>query len=391
MSTNAKSINMAVLTSILLILWFGFWPNDIDAFGLPKAVLTVAIVVPYFLYSMVLLRSDKLVPNDWLIAGPLLAFVLFAVLGMFAAEDPGGALFGSPHRYQGATVQLMMLGLMLAVWYQHRERHIDIPQLAQWLTVIVLVAIPVALAGYLVYPVVFQADVFAGRVFGLLGNPNDFALLLLLALPVTATIKHWTKWPTVLMIGFGLLATGSRTGIGLFLVWMLVESMRQHAVIRKRTMVAVIALLVVLFLIFTLRIERVRGSAVMRLDMVVAGVNMSLDRPLLGYGHDVYWPMLQGYLPNHLKEPGTDIIDRVHSAPVDRALAAGIPYAIAYECLLIAIVIRYLQVGERTKERDALCLGLVLGHIFVLGNIVSISSLMMSGIYAGLLIPRLQA
>lgn len=373
-----------LFTILLVVLWFAFFPNSIDTFGLPKALLGTLLIVPLFIYT--LFRAKHSIPKDRLFVWVMVLFVVTTLVALVFAQDIGGALLGSPFRYQGAAIQLLFVMVMFASWYAHQRRHLDVKALARNHVYIGCAAAVIALVGYFYFPSFFSSSFFSGRVFGFLGNPNDLALMLLFVIPLTLLQKPNIRWTSILLLSVVMLATGSRTGMALLLVWALVEAMKLHHVIRKRTIIGVLVIFVGLFSVFAWQIEGIRGSAGMRLDMYKAGMVMSLDSPWVGYGQDVYWQTLAGYLPEHLVS--TEIIDRVHSAPIDRALAGGILHAIIFELLVLVVLLRYAFSHKKTDEQNAFALGLILAHLFVFANIESISSLLVSGVYLGLLIPK---
>ena len=358
----------ALLVPLLFVPWFG------DAFALPRLAalyLLVPLALGGPLAALVLdpraLRAS-LRPSD----AAALAFGVLAVLATLVSAAPGHDLQGEPLQYQG----LLPLLLYLATYGVARFAVRDIRQVRRLFAAVVLTG---AIAG--AYAILQQLrldpiwhGLDKGRVFGTLGQADNLAAYLVLALPPAGALA---------LIGRGRLRAGALVGFLLALAGLLLSysrggylgaaaelavalaalvALRWHrrgagrtAVPWRRLGSAALGVVVVLLLVAAVPATRdvaVRawqraassanlqeGSIADRLDLWAVGARITLDHPLLGTGPDSYALEFPAYRDTVLPRARAAFMARFRpESPHDVYLAysagLGLPALAAYLALI---------------------------------------------------------
>jgi len=333
------------------------------AFGLPK-LLILGFVTLILFVSLVFHPSPGVfgrLTSHW--AGwCLLLFSVVVSLSLLWSVAPLLSFFGSAPRYEGVLTHMLyiaiaLLGMLAGVAGEGRR--------------ILVKTIVVANTGIVAYGVLqvvsldplaflWGSDVFLGRTFSLIGQPNTLGLFLVLTVPfVILSARLGPRWWRIAgLILFLLLSTASRSsilGLGIaFLfstVWM---HGRARVLSRKQwALLAVCALILAalgthyMLKRFSVPTESER-SVDSRLLIWTGGMQMLAERPQ-GYGLETVGILSARFMSDDILqfESLTTRIDRAHSKPLDLLLTLGPLGFLAYYGLLIGLLI---QLWCRRKE-----------------------------------------
>ena len=338
------------------------------AFGLPK-ILILGFVTLIFCVSLAFHPSlgvlGRLV-SHW--AGwCLLLFAVVVPLSLLWSVAPLLSFFGSAPRYEGVLTHMLYVTIALLAMLGATTEE------GRRILVKTIVIANVGIVAYGVLQVVsldplaflWGSDVFLGRTFSLIGQPNTLGLFLVLTVPfVILSARLGPRWWRIaglilfLLNIVVLLSTASRSailGLGIaFLfatVWM---HGRARILSRKQWALLVVCALILAALgthymlkRFSVPTESER-SVDSRLLIWTGGMQMLAERPQ-GYGLETVGILSARSMSDSILrfESLTTRIDRAHSKPLDLLLTLGPLGFLAYYGLLIGLLI---QLWHRRKE-----------------------------------------
>lgn len=340
----------AILLAALLGAGFAAWRRRADHAPLQPASTVARVLAPQAV------RGTIRWPPLWAALAVLATWSLSA----FASESPTIAWWGSYQRWTGVYTQAAFLGLFLvaATAFSHSQ---GLQRLALGTaTVASIVSLYAVLQRFGWDPVRWTSGVVRGweavsasdRPFATLGNPSFLAAYLTLSLPLTlgATFAAPPRlralwWLATLLQALALLFTQSRSGwlgmgagvliFGLILLWG--RRVGPRLVLAAGAVLVALAaatlvvgqgalpregLLARAFSIF----DPTQGSASLRLLLWDATLQLSLVRPLLGFGPDLLGSVIARRYPPELWRLETPqfVVDRAHNASLDTLVSVGI-------------------------------------------------------------------
>ncbi len=342
-----------------------------------------------------------------------LAFFLIAILSPAWSVAPLQSIVGASARFEGAFAYIlyfawMLIGMHMASTPQGR-RYVEYTLLA-------------AASGVVLYGILqilhldplqsqWQSDVFLGRNFSTLGQPNALGLWLLLVVPIVSRYMIRAAGAArILAAGLVigscilLLATVSRAAF-FGLVAMIILGVWWHRSRVKKFRwphwaAALTASIVVLGLgscfaqvRFSTAGEDTRSQS-SRILLWNAAVRMIAHRPY-GYGPDTLGLVSSTFLsPEIIRyEPLTVRIDRAHSQIFDLALSLGIAGAVIFYLFVLSLIATATDANSRPHTHDprpyALALaGSSLCLLFVFHTVTTaVTFFFITGVTLGLLLP----
>ena len=208
---------------------------------------------------------------------------------------------------------------------------------------------------------VWLSQVFLGRTFSLLGQPNTLGLYLVLTMPFVllqtkqTSLRKKYAWIAVLLLNFlVLISTVSRGAIiGLAvavicgLLWFKRCTTKQKTKNEKRKTLLIIALCI-FFVGFLLHVTQQRfshpsevGRSVSSRAIILEGAWDMVTTWPLGYGLETMGILSGRHMPTELLqyESLTTRIDRAHSQPLDLILSLGVQGAVVFYVLMGMVVL----------------------------------------------------
>ena len=237
-----------------------------------------------------------------------------------------------------------------------------------------------------------------GRIFSTLGQANNLAAYLVLALPLVlglalATVSRPARLALVVLVGSMVAALGLTLSRGGYLGALVAVSTFTLLVLRRPKMdrgllagalVTVIAVVAMLGAVqpvadFAGRIvDRARqlnevdaGSGALHLDLWAVGIRIAVDHPLLGVGPKMFPAVFPQYREAVLPADRAAIVaqfrpESPHSVPIAIAAGAGVPALSAYLALggiaLVAGFRRYRRAATKERVLVAGLIAAVAGH-----------------------------
>jgi O-antigen ligase len=394
------------VTAVLLPLVFV--PTFRDAFALPKLAL-LYVLVPLALAGPIitLILGGTAVPRSvrWPDAAAL-AFAALALIAWAASAAPGHNLQGEPLQYQG----LLPLLLYVAAYGLARVAVTDRPGLARLFGAVTLAG---GLVG--VYAILQQLGLDPiwhaldkGRVFSTLGQADDLAAYLVLALPAAValvvtgarTIRALAAIALLLMLAAllltlsrgGYLGLGAEVLIGVVLLAGSGKMRPRRPFAWRRVGHAVLAVGIVLLALLALpptrqAAERVAQRALStgnlqeasikdRLDLWAVGLRITVDHPLLGTGPDSYALVFPAYRDATLPPARAAFLARFrpespHDVYLVLSAGLGLPALACYLALIAGALVAAAH-ALRTREWKTQVFGVALvaaivGHVLTDG------------------------
>jgi len=338
-------------------------PGGYNPFGPLKAVLLAfscaAVLAGMALEPGAAIRSMRAVAGHkatWFLGGYALVTLLAAVTSL----DVRASILGSYPDYQGLLAFLMyvIIGLGAVVLADAGERTL----IARALCVATLAV------GFYAFlqligadPFTYRAGLDLARARSTLGNASNLGLWLVLALPyVVLQLREsrggW-RWAAAIAAGFGALSLAGTSSRGAWLgalvaivTWLVLEAPAWTPVVRRRVALAGSALVVV-GLTATLLLapnlasraasafDTTSGTALWRRSVWSSAIEMSGDRPILGWGPNTFrfaYPLYRGA---ELAEDSADpqIVADAHNVFVNTLAERGPIAALALGGWLIAL------------------------------------------------------
>lgn len=375
--TTFRRTGAAVIAIVPAAVLLVFWPASLAAFAPYKSFALCALVAVATAAAAV--GGPRRPP--WTILAAWGAFVSLVAATGLVGLDPWRSIRGTYPRYESIAVLACVTAL---AWL--------LPALLdrRWLgrAIVVTFGATVVCGTYAVLQAVGLDPlniVLGGRAWGTVGNPVllGTALATLTPLPLALTLTgRGTRWMRRLApVALAATATGvmvSQTRgawlgltVGCALAAVLV---RRRAERTRTTMVGgvAVAVLAVILIVPSTRdtlISRAStigvpgSSASARLLKYEVGLKMIARRPLTGFGWDSVAAGFPLNVPkDHMRrDPEGRITDRLHSEPLDVAVAAGLPGLAAWLALLVATTLCALPALKRGGTAAVLAGGLLGG------------------------------
>lgn len=373
MPNCTRIISMYTLEKYLLIILFlgtalavnPFFNTDV--FEFPKlAVLlcVVGILTVVNLSDLERWKKLKDAPKEFLFLG---GFLIANVISFILSEDKAASLIGRDMRFQGFLTQVhyVLLALNVFLFFTKYPRG-QTKSLFRWLMVGLLIACLLAVSPYFFEVYLFHPLLFYGRVFGPLGNPNYLAAFIIAILPFyILAFRPKVKWKLMLfvtgliLILATLFLTGTRSAwMSAIAGFLLIGILRVIKFKQWKTLMITCSIILVMVggAVFQTKFADKDGplqrfsietenltSLKTRIHLWQAGLKLSLERPLFGFGQDSIQENIDPYLPKYLKGNDVFFVDRTHSELIDIAVMLGLFGVIMYVGFFLMIFIKSVR------------------------------------------------
>lgn len=212
--------------------------------------------------------------------------------------------------------------------------------------------------------VILYGNRWSIRAEGVFGDPNYFAIALLIGLAFSIGLmrlyypKRQFMWSTILLLlGFSLFKTGSRGGFLGFLVMAASYILSREKKIKAVIIGIAILLPTIHFLApnviyrFTGHSKGDEGSTHTRWELQIAGLNMIKAHPFLGIGYGNFKSVAPMYNPKLTRG------QIAHNTYMQVAAELGLPIFIIYALILLASIrdlLRLTQISNLIKKKEEL-------------------------------------
>tara|TARA_Y100000310_G_scaffold340957_1_gene438512 strand:+ start:119 stop:2005 length:1887 start_codon:yes stop_codon:yes gene_type:complete len=387
-STIDRSLLLLFAAGLILASWLVV-PLPSLSFGLPKLAV-LGFVTLVVCISLVFQPGSGLLsalPSHW--AGRwLLLFAVTIPLSLLWSVAPQLSFFGASPRYEGVLTYVLYMGItligVLAGSTGEGRR-------------ILTKAIVIANTGVVLYgllqvldldPLAFLwgSEIFLGRTFSFVGQPNTLGLFLVLTIPfVIFSARLGPKWwrATGLILFLlnivVLLSTVSRSsilGIGIAFLFSTVWMRGRARILKKKQWLALVACALLLAALGThynikrFSVPTEAGRSVDSRTIIWAGGMQMLAARPMGYGLETMGILSARNFSNDLLryESLTTRIDRMHSKPLDLLLTLGPLGLLGYYGLLI-VLLRELW---RRRQQEAMQRYYLTGFLSLLGASITL-------------------
>ena len=341
--TNAFKIYLSALVFLFVGTVFVFNPfSAVGTFELPKmivlllAVGTMNILATFYIGQKFFVK----LPHIYMWMGVLLIGQLVAFI--FSA-DHLVSLVGTHYRHQGLLTYIHFILLSLhSYWFFTLFPAEQTKIVWRWIVGIGAGACVFAIISAFIPGTLFSTAFFEQRIYGTFGNPNYLAVFILVMLPFvffSIDLKRLSKVGLAILFLTTLFFTGSRTALlvvgavfGVYWAWYLWFHNKNGFFVGSILVILSLGILVIISSssqtdnAFWERFswqDKAFTSFETRLTFWQAGVEMYLDRPLVGHGQDMIQAHIMPYMPAHVQENDLFYVDRVHSEPLDMLLMYG--------------------------------------------------------------------
>tara|TARA_Y100000310_G_scaffold252279_1_gene258964 strand:- start:633 stop:2522 length:1890 start_codon:yes stop_codon:yes gene_type:complete len=390
------SSGTAIHRSLLLLFAVGLvcavWivlPLPSLTFVLPKLLLltfvTVAVVA-----SLLLEPSQGIVGRllSQKVGKWFLLFVLIIPLSLLWSVAPLLSFFGASPRFEGVLTHMLymsiaIIGLLSASTKEGRRIIIKTIVVAN--TSVVLYGLLQVLS---LDPLAFLwgSDVFLGRTFSVLGQPNTLGLFIVLTLPFVILLGQISslKWRRAMLALFllnvvVLLSTVSRSAIlGLGVAFLFVPFWMRGRFLpcsKKQWSASIACALALVALGAYYSSERFSvpteaGRSVNARSLIWQGSAQMIAARPMGYGLETVGILSARNFSNQLLqfESLTTRIDRAHSKPLDLLITLGPLGLLAY----YALVITLLRLLWRKRREEGMHLYYLAGFLSILGASITL-------------------
>lgn len=365
-----------------------FTPFLFSGFELGKAVLLrLTTVIAVFALFFLIIKNGRfswiqINKKFWILLG---FFVLSNVLACIFSTTPILSFWGSYERLNG-LLQFLYYVYFFFLFIILIEKE-EVKKLIYFLCLAgFVIAMMAILQNYFhIFLSLWDTDVLAGRVaIGTLGQPNFLASYLLMLLPFFLVFwgegKQWTRylWLTGLVtLTWAILLTLSRGAVFGILV-----SMIFMVFFYKRKLLAIPVFFLTIFVFanifagsgfiqnnrilnrLVLNGEGLR-SADARLEIWPATLKLIQEKPILGYGQDVFQYAFEKFAPPRLLylEDVHNKTDRAHDEILDIAASTGIIGLISYLFFLFFSI----RTGVK-KNKDIIVLAATTSLVAIFAN-----------------------
>ncbi len=311
-----------------------FLTADSDSFILPRAAIVITGACVGLGLALLVPPRTGLGALRW----PLAAAAGAAVLAFAFSVSWPLSLAGSYTRYESLPMRLGYLGLLASTAWLVRT-----PRQREWLIGAFVFGTSVA-ALEAIQQWLGQAPF---RPDGNLGNANLLAALVAMAVPLAIDrglrggwfVLAW--WGAVLVLGFGLVVTTSRSGLlgalaGALTVGVLEIRPRRWAAAAATAGATLMAATLAFLLLGPLRALN-DDPASLRFSLWRDALRMIAARPLTGWGEDTTGLVFGHYLSQDYASLVT--FDRVHNGPMDVAATQGLIGLIALAAVVVVLAV----------------------------------------------------
>ncbi len=361
-------------------------PGGYNPFGPIKAVL-LALSVAAVLAGMALepgaaIRSIRIVAArkaTWFLGG----YVLLGVLATLTSLDMRASVLGSYPDYQGVLALVMYLVVALGGVVLAKDG--EPGYLARALCVAMLAVGLYALAQMVgLDPLTYRAGLDLGRARSTLGNASNLGLWLVLALPHVIGLMRESRgtwrWAAGIAAGVGVVALLGSSSRGAWLgalvavaVWIALEAPAWAPALRRKVVlvtasIAIVGLVAVVLLApsvasrATSALDTTSGTALWRYSVWSSAIEMSKERPVLGWGPNTFrfaYPLYRGV---ELSADSADpqIVADAHNLFVNTLAERGPVAVLALAGWLIALgvgTVRAARIGGSASRSGSVAAG----------------------------------
>ncbi|MGO9206242.1 MAG: O-antigen ligase family protein [Candidatus Limnocylindrales bacterium] len=402
--SRARRWTQGVLLVAAVLTPLFFVPSFQDAFALPKLVV-LYLLVPLGLAGPISILVLGGIPAPRRLTLPDAAALAFAVLAVAAwavSASPRHNLQGEPLQYQG-LLPLLLYSVSYALARTTFDDAAGLRRLFVWITLAGAVVGGYAVLQQLGLDPIWHA-LDKGRVFSTLGQADDLAAYLVLALPAAVSLvatgsrsMRVVAGIAVVLMLVALALTLSRGGylgvvfeamVGIALLAVLGKLRVPRPLGWRRVGQAIAAVAIVLLALIAFPptrhgVERVVQRAAStgdlqetsiqdRLDLWAVGLRITLDNPLLGTGPDSYVLVFPAYRDTTLPPTRAAFMARFrpespHDVYLALASGLGLPALACYLALIAGALLAAAR-ALRSHEGQAQVLGVALvaaivGHL----------------------------
>ena len=404
-AVRVEQLGAAALLTGAIALPLVMNPSAGDVFALPKAML-IAVLTVVLVGCLAVLRwrhCPAACLRSPAVVDVVVVYLTLTVAATIRSPDPLHSVIGEPLQLQGTlaslcyVVGLLAAGRVLVTEFRIRR---------------LMGAVAAAVSVVVAYGVAQQANLDPiwdvlnrGRIFSTLGQANNLAAYLVIALPLVLGLAFTarTRPPRIVFIVLGgaivatlglTLSRGGYLGAAATLATFAILTLRRPALTLRRPTVTrrrigafgmVAAVVVLLGLTPPVAdsagriLDRARqvadgetGSGALHLDLWAVGVRMTVDHPLLGVGPEMYPAAFSQYRDAVLPAERAAIVARFrpespHSVPIAIAAGAGVPALAAYLTVIGLALVAGLRRWRRAAPRDRILvaglIAAVIGHL----------------------------
>lgn len=362
--------NILVCVPLMLALFFLpssiFWSRAL----LLIIFATLLVAASPLVKSNFSLKKDKLF---WLLIGLNLASYLASFL--FSA-DSALSLLGADPRYLGFLQEIAIFALFIIV----ANYRLDYQKLTKILRIYIIpiaIVVGFGLYQYFIDIPSFSKDFFQGRIDSLLGNPNSYALFLLIIAPIilflyhsetSSNLKKFLYLPFFCLMIFSLFITGSRSAIFVALLDLLLclglyfpRQLPKNVLKTGTISLLILASLYLGFHSFPDRFLLKENSLISlhtRTQIWQGTIPVIAQNPIFGFGQDQFQFAFEKFSDSTLlKEPV--IVDRAHNLFLDLLVERGFFGLACFLSLAIFIFYRALSHLRQKPQHSALIVALI--------------------------------
>ncbi|HDP69632.1 MAG TPA: tetratricopeptide repeat protein [Actinobacteria bacterium] len=318
LSMNSGSLISHILVATVFIVPVLVCPWTFDFYNLPKIIfLHTATLIMLLIWFYKIIQDNGFVYHHTLMDLPLLFFALAIIFSTIFSINPLISIFGQYRRFEGLPALLNYIIIFYLVFYFIKEER----QVENLALALIVAAFFVSFYGiaqnFGLEFLKVAAQPFGVRVFSLLGNPVFLAAFLAMSIPITITFFLYTKSAALRLFSIlslfteivCLFLTYSRGGWLGFLAGMvfLVVFVGKSSLRRHKNIIAIVGLSLMLILVSTFflgsfkgriadnEFSRITSSLALkegtvgtRLSIWGSTIRMIGDRPVLGYGPELF-------------------------------------------------------------------------------------------------------
>jgi O-antigen ligase len=301
-------VQNAFIVFLLFILSFILFPIGISPFETPKLFIAQGAIFLFALYSILFDKDFFSYPKDKILLISFCSIIVLAVTQALVYQDTE-VLFGGIYRLQGLFFILIML-----LWaYTSARFSVVLP---------VQVLYGILIAHILLGIVLGTND--AGRVYGLLGEPNSFAayLLFLFSLIILhkKSIEKMHFFLASVLIVVGLYISGSRSAIIAFCSQILFLGLIYKNISKKIALS--VSLVILLISLVTPFFNQTYYEN--RADIWRASLQAGLAQPIIGNGFGAIHTALSKTFTYKTTTLKARTIDSTHNIVLDWWVQAGL-------------------------------------------------------------------
>ena len=389
LSSQSYVISGSLISYILIAVAFIqpvlVCPWTYDFYNLPKIIfLHTATLIMLSIWFYEIARDGYFVYRRTSMDLPLFLFALAIIFSTIFSVNPLISIFGQYRRFEGLPTLLNYIILFyLAFYFIKKEKQIK--YLAMALVAASLLISVYGIAQYFGYEFLGVASLpFGGRIFSSLGNPVFLAAFLAMSVPITIVFFSYAKniWLYLFLTGTLLIEmvclffTYSRGGWLGFLAGMvfLVIFFGKRFLQKRRVFIVLVCLSLMAVLMSTFFLGSLKenisssefsriassfalkeGTVGTRLSIWGSTVKMIADRPILGYGPELFRTIFPQYRSlDFIRIEGEKTMpDRAHNDFLHMAAGTGLLGLAFYLWTLIAFFLSTKILLKKIRGSDA--------------------------------------